>query len=54
MKYSCRLIIVLLIPVAAQFGVHYFRAGVKCIGDASVAHWRGELNAIVERDFPRE
>ena len=49
-----RLLLVLLIPVAAQFGVHGFRAIAKEIGEASVDHWEQTMIANVEREFPRE
>jgi hypothetical protein len=49
-----RLILVLLIPVVAQFGVHFFRMFAKAIGDASVQHWEYALKQNIEREFPRE
>jgi hypothetical protein len=49
-----RLLLVLLIPVVAQFGVHCFRAIAKEIGEASVDHWEQTMTANAEKDFPRE
>lgn len=49
-----RLLIVLIIPVVAQFGVHGFRLLATAVGESSVDHWESGLNAIVEKDFPRE
>jgi hypothetical protein len=49
-----KLIVVLLIPVVAQFAVHGFRMFAKVVADASISHWKHELAAIVEKDFPRE
>lgn len=49
-----RLLLVLLIPVAAQFGVHGFRVLAKEIGEASVDHWEQVLVENVEKEFPRE
>jgi hypothetical protein len=49
-----RLIVVLLIPIVAQFAVHGFRIIAKGIADASVSHWNDELTAAIEQDFPRE
>jgi len=49
-----RLILVLLIPVAAQFGVYAFRVVAKEIGESSVDHWEEAMNQNIEREFPRE
>lgn len=49
-----RLILVLLIPVVAQFGVHSFRILATAIGEASVDHWEQTMHQNIERDFPRE
>jgi hypothetical protein len=49
-----RLLLVLLIPVAAQFGVHVFRIIAKEVGEASVEHWEQAMIENLERDFPRE
>jgi len=49
-----RLLVVLLIPVVAQFAVHGFRMFAKGLADASVSQWNDELIAIVEEDFPHE
>lgn len=49
-----RLILVLLIPIVAQFGVHFFRIAAKVIGEASVQHWEYTMRRNVEKDFPRE
>jgi hypothetical protein len=48
-----RLLIVLLLPVVAQFGIHYFRVFAEAVGEASVDHWEEDLNAQVEKEFPR-
>lgn len=48
-----RLILVIVLPVVAQFGIHGFRVIAKAIGESSVDHWEDELNKIVEKDFPR-
>ena len=49
-----RMLLVLLIPVAAQFGVHGFRVMAREIGEASVDHWEQTMIANAEREFPRE
>ena len=49
-----RMLLVLLIPVAAQFGVHSFRVMAREIGEASVDHWEQTMIANAEREFPRE
>jgi hypothetical protein len=49
-----RLLVVLLVPVVAQFAVHGVRMFAKTVADASVSHWNDELTAAVEKDFPRE
>ena len=49
-----RLLLVLLMPVVAQFGVHSFRAIAREIGEASVDHWEQTMIANAEREFPRE
>ena len=49
-----RFILVLLIPVVAQFGVYFFRIVAKAIGEASVQHWESTMRQNVEKDFPRE
>ena len=49
-----RLLLVVLIPIAAQFGIHGFRVMAKAIGEASVDHWEQTMMENVEREFPRE
>lgn len=49
-----RLILVLLIPVVAQFGVHAFCMLAKEIGENSVDHWEQAMNQNIEREFPSE
>jgi hypothetical protein len=49
-----RFILVLLIPVVAQFGVHTFRVVAEEIGEASVDHWEQAMSQDIEREFPRE
>lgn len=49
-----RLLLVVLIPIVAQFGIHGFRVMAKAIGEASVDHWEQTMMENVEREFPRE
>ena len=49
-----RLLLVLLIPIVAQFGVHGFRVIAKEIGEASVDHWEQTRVENIEKEFPRE
>ena len=49
-----RLILVLSIPVVAQFGVHSFRIFAQAIGESSVDHWEQAMTENIEREFPRE
>jgi hypothetical protein len=49
-----RLLLVLLIPIVSQFGVHYFRIFAKAIGEASVNQWKQVMVENIEKEFPRE
>jgi hypothetical protein len=49
-----RLLLVLLIPIVAQFGVHYFRIFAKAISETSVSQWEQAMTENIEKEFPRE
>ena len=49
-----RLIAVILLAVAAQFAIHGWRTVASSLAQSSVDSWRENLDAVIEKDFPRE